>query len=173
MLCEILPINTNVGTAWWMQLVAFAKLASATLGPYQGLRFGTISAKSSFAPLSLYRGICHYCVFSLAVKNNTLHKLRILQECEWHKTWFYNILLSTFRPSSPRRSRLCLLSWAGWRWSYAQQPGPSDTHPCQHGPQSPRSRSPASGALNPYLCPKALWPCGLATVPWSPLLSYI
>ena len=41
--------------------------------------------------------------------------------------YIFIMLLSTFRPSSPRRSRLCLVSWAGWRWFYAQQPGPSDT----------------------------------------------
>ena len=45
--------------------------------------------------------------------------------------WFlaYVTPFSCFRPSSPKRSRLCLVSWAVRRRSSAQQPGTSDRHP--------------------------------------------
>ena len=79
--------------------------------------------------------------------------------------------LSTFRPSSPRRSRLCLVSWAEWRWFYAQQPGPSDTLANMDLNHTGLGHLLLGQVLKSTSLAQKL--CGLVTVPWSPLLLYI
>ena len=103
-------------SCYWFSLLF---LAAATMGRCHWISFAT-NSDNSFGQVIFLSVICQSCLFFI---ENVLF---------WFLyTWFlaYVTPFSCFRPSSPKRSRLCLVSWAVRRRSYAQQPGTSDRHP--------------------------------------------
>ena len=92
----------------------------ATMGHYHWISCATNSDEAFGHAICLFF-TCQPCLFFV------IENVLMCFSYTWFLAWVTPF--SCFRPSSPKRSRLCLVSWAVRRRSSAQQPGTSDRHP--------------------------------------------